>query len=370
VAVRKPPKISIIVPTFNRAHLLSRCITAILAQTLPDFEAIVVSDGSTDTTGEIVGRFADPRIRFIEKENSGQASARNLGMRLARGEYIAFCDDDDRIYAHHLRTLSNMLDNRRDVGLVYSDAVWVHPDHQSPPQVAYSRDFDKKSLENFNYITTQTVLFRSRSLNTCGRFSEHPILRNGLEDWEFWLRLSDRFPFCHIPRVTGEYVIHDGNSFRPGSGYDYNRAFLFVRTLRFRYLTHRYGASLFHHVDHMYPFYLVQCYLENGRYRQALDIADDLFKRYGASATHETGPEAVKWILLFCLGISSIAVDRPQEAAKYFTAIIQDPQFASMAPKFNAFAHGYAEKLSHPGGKDLLMRFFPFEPEPAWNFSE
>ena len=77
--------ISVVVPTFNRAHMLSGCIDAVLSQTMQDFELIIVSDGSTDDTKSVVMSHKDPRIVFFEKENGGQASARNLGIRKSRG---------------------------------------------------------------------------------------------------------------------------------------------------------------------------------------------------------------------------------------------------------------------------------------------
>jgi glycosyltransferase involved in cell wall biosynthesis len=96
------PKVSVIVPTYNRADVIGGCIEAILAQTMNDFEAVIVSDGSTDNTKEVVKKYHDPRILFFEKENGGQSSARNLGIIKSKGEYISLCDDDDRLYPDHL----------------------------------------------------------------------------------------------------------------------------------------------------------------------------------------------------------------------------------------------------------------------------
>ena len=158
------PTISVIVPTYNRANMLSGCIDAILNQTMDDFEIVVVDDGSTDETKKIIKRYKDPRVVYFEKKNGGQASARNLGIKKSRGKYISLCDDDDRFYPDHLMTLSQFLDSHNDIGLVYSDAVWIYKDGSRKPKVKFSQDFDKKSLENYNYITTQTVLFRKSCL--------------------------------------------------------------------------------------------------------------------------------------------------------------------------------------------------------------
>jgi len=89
------PKVSIIIPTFNRQHMLKDAISSVLAQTYKNFEIIIVDDGSTDDTKDVVKAFGDYRIKYIWQENAGVSSARNHGVRLSQGEYIAFLDSDD-----------------------------------------------------------------------------------------------------------------------------------------------------------------------------------------------------------------------------------------------------------------------------------
>ena len=104
------PKVSVVITTYNRAALLPRAIRSVLAQTYEDYELIIVDDCSTDDTPEVVQRFADSRIRAVRhSDNRGQSAAVNTGIRLARGEYIAFLDDDDewvdRKLSRQVRTL-------------------------------------------------------------------------------------------------------------------------------------------------------------------------------------------------------------------------------------------------------------------------
>ena len=110
------PKVSVLLPTYNRAHVLGRAIDSILAQTLTDWELIVVDDGSTDETQALMQHYCakDSRIHYVRQPNGGQARAQNMGLRLARGEYLHKQDDDDFAYADKLMKCAAALDERTD----------------------------------------------------------------------------------------------------------------------------------------------------------------------------------------------------------------------------------------------------------------
>lgn len=351
------PKISVIIPTYNRAHLIGGCIEAVQAQTMDDLEIIIVSDGSTDGTEETVTGCGDPRIVFLKKENGGQASARNWGISRSQGEYIALCDDDDRFYPHHLVTLNEVLDRRREIGLVYSDSMWCYRDSDRKPEVRFSRDFDKKGLENYNYITPVNVLFRKSCLEASGLLDETPATK-GLEDWDLFLRISDHYPFHHLQECTSEYSVHEANSFQAGSAYDYNRAFLIVRTKRLHYLLSRFGYRLFDHVDHMYPFHLVQCYLNNEKRKEGLEMAirlHGLYREYREGNDREPFTELS---ILFSLGISTFAMGLEREARNSFETITGHPSYRSIRDRFNGFVTQYAGMIDNPGLRGLLAECF------------
>lgn len=101
--------ISIITPTYNRAHLLPRMINSVLNQTFNDWELIIVDDGSTDDTSQIVENLKDPRIKYFLKDNSGATASRNLGVKKARGDYIIFLDSDDEAKVNWLQKLSDAI---------------------------------------------------------------------------------------------------------------------------------------------------------------------------------------------------------------------------------------------------------------------
>ena len=117
------PKVSLIIATYNRADLLPRAVNSVLSQTCDDYEIIIVDDCSPDNTPEIVREFSDPRIRAIRHQtNRGAAAARNTGIAQARGEYIAFLDDDDECTPNRLADQVSVLDSNPDVGMVYG---WI-----------------------------------------------------------------------------------------------------------------------------------------------------------------------------------------------------------------------------------------------------
>ncbi|AMR27091.1 hypothetical protein A0257_08195 [Hymenobacter psoromatis] len=100
-----PPFFSIIIPTYNRADLIGLTLDSVLSQQEASFEVLVVDDGSQDATAEVVGRYLDPRLRYLPKENAERGAARNYGLARARGEYALFLDSDDLLHPNHLRTL-------------------------------------------------------------------------------------------------------------------------------------------------------------------------------------------------------------------------------------------------------------------------
>ena len=117
------PTASLIITTYNRARLLPRAVNSVLDQTYEDYELIIVDDCSTDSTPEIIQSFNDPRIRsFRHEANQGLAAARNTGIANARGEYIAFLDDDDECTPNRLADQISILDSNPDSGLVYG---WI-----------------------------------------------------------------------------------------------------------------------------------------------------------------------------------------------------------------------------------------------------
>jgi glycosyltransferase involved in cell wall biosynthesis len=192
-----PPRFSVIIPAFNAAGTVSSAIDSVLAQTTSDLEVVVVDDGSTDGTGELVGQFADPRIRLISQSNRGLPAARNAGIAAARAEYVAFLDSDDLLLPDYLELSGRALRENPGAGFAYTDA-YVFDDvsgrvrHRSamarnrPPVPAPTdRDTFLLALLERNFVFV-AVTAPKPVLDTVGGFDES---RTSSEDYELWLRI-------------------------------------------------------------------------------------------------------------------------------------------------------------------------------------
>ncbi len=179
-------------PAFNAARTIRASIESVLAQTYSDWELLVVNDGSTDNTVEVVAQFDDQRIRLITQPNQGVAVARNTGMRAGAGAYIAFLDSDDLWHPTKLEKQVSAFERSDDrVGLVYTK----HRGFIEEVSSSFSMDIDAaigyrddwQRLLIMDYVPTLTVMMRSSLTAKVGYFRED--LR-GTEDWDYWIRIA------------------------------------------------------------------------------------------------------------------------------------------------------------------------------------
>jgi glycosyltransferase involved in cell wall biosynthesis len=200
--MNKNPKVSVIIPTYNRAHLIGRAIQSVLNQTYQDFELIVVDDGSTDNTNEVIKEFSqkDKRILYIKHDkNKGGSAARNTGIKAARGEYIAFQDSDDEWLPEKLEKQMGILEKvSQEVGVVYTGFWRIKEDKKkyTPSDKVLKKEGDiHNELLKGNFITTQSIIVRKECFKEMGYFDES-LPR--LQDWELVLRLSEKYKFKFI----------------------------------------------------------------------------------------------------------------------------------------------------------------------------
>ena len=194
-----PGLVSVVLPTFNRSRTLARAVRSVLGQGYSNLELIVVDDGSTDDTAGLVANFRDPRIRYEKLErNQGASAARNRGLELARGEFIAFQDSDDEWLADKLeRQVASARETRAESIAVFHMKVVYGRDEQrvyGPGRVCCVPRLENTDLERDflrithqqNVISPQTLMFSANILERIGGFDR--LLVNSV-DWDFSLRL-------------------------------------------------------------------------------------------------------------------------------------------------------------------------------------
>jgi len=194
------PKVSVAVPTYNRSSLVKEAVNSILLQTEKDLEIVVIDDGSTDNTPELIEAFDDDRVKYYYKDNGGCASARNMGIRKSTGRYIAFLDSDDLWPKDFLAIMLNNLESKPEYGCVYCPVVKVGPDGQK--MESYNVNDCKsgwitEDLFKRSFIWIQAALFRSEALTSL-KFDES--MRNAA-DTDALLRLSTRIKFLFVPDI-------------------------------------------------------------------------------------------------------------------------------------------------------------------------
>lgn len=203
--------VSVIIPTYNRAGLIHETVDSVLAQTYRALEVIVVDDGSKDHTNQVIRSYGD-KVVYRYKENGGQASARNLGIQIAQGQYIAFIDSDDLWTPHKLE--------RQMDALLSSQYVWAYCDVElfqeqqilgrySDSHQPYQHQIAHQLLLD-NFIASPSPIVSREVFEQVGYFDEDQQLRSR-EDWEMWLRIAAAYPVAYIREALARYRVHASN---------------------------------------------------------------------------------------------------------------------------------------------------------------
>jgi len=208
------PTVSIILPTYNRAELIGDAISSVLAQSYGDFELIVVDDGSTDATAEVVDSFRDPRIVFLQQENRGRAAARNKAIMASRGRYIAFLDSDDEYLDQKLDLQVAYMDSHSDIGMVYTSAYCIDERGRPLDRHTYVASVAGDIYKDVAFfrpvtITLPTVMLRREVLDSVGYFDE---AMERFEDTDLWRRVAKRYRVGIIVEPTCRLRTHRQNS--------------------------------------------------------------------------------------------------------------------------------------------------------------
>ena len=209
------PKVSVIVPTHNRPDMLTETLRSILDQTFRDFEIIVVNDAGVEVDSLLKWIDTEGRITYVRHaKNQGLAAARNTGLRMARGAYMAYLDDDDVMYPDHLATLVEAIEEG-PCKVVYTDAHLAMQALQGTRHVtvertvAYSQDFNRDLFLVTNYIPVLCFLHARECTEKVGGFDESLKVH---EDHDLWIRMSRHYDFRHIKKVTSEFRMRSDKS--------------------------------------------------------------------------------------------------------------------------------------------------------------
>ncbi|MDD4979825.1 MAG: glycosyltransferase [Candidatus Omnitrophica bacterium] len=216
MATKETPEFSVVIVAYNHAKYIAMAIESVLQQTYQDFEIIVLDDGSTDNIHEIVLSFPDSRVKYFYQENSGlPACARNKGISLSKGRYIALLDGDDFWHKDKLDKCRQILNDMPQVGLVCHNEAIIHG-NKILRYTSYGPHVDqmyKKLLLDGNCLHTSAVVIRrSIFFDDALRFCEEKNLFT-IEDYEYWLRLAMRFRFYFILDVLGYYRVTETGAF-------------------------------------------------------------------------------------------------------------------------------------------------------------
>jgi len=209
------PLVSVVIPAYNSSHYILGTLDSVLSQTLPNREIILVNDGSPDTT-ELEAALEPylPRLRYFKQENRGPSAARNLGIREARGPYVAFLDSDDLWLPHHLFNQVHHLERDRELGLVYANNSQIDADgytHDAFDRVPQEGPVTLDSLlaERCTVNTSSVVVVREALLQT-SLFDEQ---MRRCEDFDLWLRLaSNGVKMAYEPGVQTIHRLSNGLS--------------------------------------------------------------------------------------------------------------------------------------------------------------
>ncbi len=189
--------ISVIIPTFNRAGLLQKAASSVLAQSFKDLELIIVDDGSGDETPSVVESFKDRRIIYCRQENKGVSAARNLGLSASRGEYVAFLDSDDYWLPEKLRLQHEFM---RETGFMISQTgeIWVRSGNRVNPMNKHAKLSGwifEKSLDIC--LVSPSCVMMDRALVHKGYYFDEKLM--ACEDYDLWLRISLNYPLGFLP---------------------------------------------------------------------------------------------------------------------------------------------------------------------------
>ena len=190
-------KISVIIPTYNRKKYIKRAIDSVIHQSYKPFEIIVIDDGSTDGTYELIKQsYSSSQISLKKQKNNGVSSARNKGIKLANGDWIAFLDSDDEWFKNKLELQVREIKKSKTF-ICHTNEIWIRNGirvNQMKKHQKYGGAIFKKCLDMCR-ISPSSVMIHRRIFDEIGLFDEDLII---CEDYDLWLRISSKYPVLYL----------------------------------------------------------------------------------------------------------------------------------------------------------------------------
>ncbi len=208
--------VSVILPVFNGSKFINTAIDSVVSQTYQNFEIIAVDDGSSDNSFEILSQRCDSRIRIFRKANGGVAHTRNYAIQRSKGEFIAFLDQDEEWFCNKLEKQIDFINAQPDYPIVYTDAISICLNNSRQP-LRWSELYKPTSGFIFsdlyrtdNFILLSSVFLKKSLIDEVGFLCIDKAFR-GVDDFEFWLRISQNHKFGYIPEVLVKRTVHADN---------------------------------------------------------------------------------------------------------------------------------------------------------------
>src|SRR3989339_678053 len=205
-------KASIIIPTFNRAYILENAIKSVIGQTIPDWEIVVVDDGSIDNTKVVVDSFNDNRIKYVYQINSGPSAARNKAFEVIAGDWITYLDSDNELFPNYLEVMLSEIDD-------HPDTLYALPKGKRTLEL-YKKDKLVKSIDDsgdfLDNLSVKDIFMRNFHFDGNGFMRSRRIIDEGyrwdeklnlMEEWDFVMTFAEKYPdnFLYIPHVLFHY---------------------------------------------------------------------------------------------------------------------------------------------------------------------
>lgn len=209
--------VSIVVPTYNRATLIAKTLKSLIELPNDCYEIIIVDDGSTDNTEQVVAPFLGDRISYYKKENAERAAARNYGAKIAKGSYVNFFDSDDIALTNHIYSAVKIIENKGRPEWFHLGYAWATPEGKIfKYENSNTGDTLNRKLIEGNFLSCNGVFVR-KDIMLLNFFNEQRKL-SASEDFELWLRLAARYPLYYSNEVTSLVIDHEARSVRTING--------------------------------------------------------------------------------------------------------------------------------------------------------